>query len=148
MPLFSVPYSEEVIPGNIILRQKGNKCTYFLFWEAVTHLTIFAGYPGENVAEGRDYTLFATAPGYVYFTNDSLRGRRYINVVSKDRYDVLTKLKLLDRARRAAENRDKIWPFMLKDKESALRLTGKAAMPATPASSSKAQKATAATTAR
>ncbi len=42
--------SEKVIPGNIIVRQRGTKF-----------------HPGENVGMGRDYTLFATAEGYVVF---------------------------------------------------------------------------------
>ncbi len=41
---------ERVIPGNIIVRQRGTKF-----------------HPGKNVGLGRDYTLFATAEGFVYF---------------------------------------------------------------------------------
>jgi large subunit ribosomal protein L27 len=41
---------EYVIPGNIIVRQRG---TQF--------------HPGKNVGIGRDYTIFATAEGYVVF---------------------------------------------------------------------------------
>ncbi|MBN2470749.1 MAG: 50S ribosomal protein L27 [Anaerolineae bacterium] len=41
---------EYVIPGNIIVRQRGTKF-----------------HPGENVGMGRDYTIFATIPGYVVF---------------------------------------------------------------------------------
>lgn len=47
---------EYVIPGNIIVRQKGTKF-----------------HPGENVGIGRDYTLFAVAEGYVVF--ERMRGR-------------------------------------------------------------------------
>lgn len=39
-----------VIPGNILVRQRGTKF-----------------YPGENVGMGRDHTLFATAEGRVKF---------------------------------------------------------------------------------
>lgn len=39
-----------VIPGNIILRQRGNK--YF---------------PGDNVGQGKDFTLYSTAEGRVRF---------------------------------------------------------------------------------
>ena len=42
---------EHVIPGNILLRQRGTK------W-----------YPGENVGMGKDHTLFAKAEGEVLFS--------------------------------------------------------------------------------
>ena len=42
---------EKVIPGNIILRQRGTK------W-----------YPGENVGIGKDHTIFAVTDGNVKFT--------------------------------------------------------------------------------
>jgi large subunit ribosomal protein L27 len=48
---------EWVIPGNIIVRQRGNQ-----FW---------AG-PGTDI--GRDYTIFATQEGYVSF--EFIRGGR------------------------------------------------------------------------
>ncbi|WP_119073006.1 50S ribosomal protein L27 [Aggregatilinea lenta] len=48
---------EYVIPGNIIVRQKGTKF-----------------HPGENVGLGRDFTIFATAAGYVTF--ETFRGGR------------------------------------------------------------------------
>jgi large subunit ribosomal protein L27 len=50
---------ESVIPGNIILRQRGTK------W-----------IPGRNVGLGRDYTIFALVEGRVKF---DLGGRR-VNV--------------------------------------------------------------------
>jgi large subunit ribosomal protein L27 len=50
---------EHVIPGNIILRQRGTK------W-----------LPGRNVGLGRDYTIFALVEGRVKF---DLGGRR-VNV--------------------------------------------------------------------
>jgi large subunit ribosomal protein L27 len=52
---------EYVIPGNIIVRQRG---TQF--------------HPGENVGMGKDYTIFATVEGLVSFREK--RGRRYIDV--------------------------------------------------------------------
>jgi len=52
---------EWVNPGTIIVRQRG---------------TVFR--PGKNVGLGRDFTLFATAPGYVHFEN---RGKKYVNVL-------------------------------------------------------------------
>lgn len=47
---------EFVIPGNIIVRQRG------------THF-----HPGSNVGIGKDHTIFATAEGYVVF--ERMRGR-------------------------------------------------------------------------
>ncbi|GAB6051996.1 50S ribosomal protein L27 [Magnetospira thiophila] len=41
---------EKVIPGNILVRQRGTK------W-----------HPGENVGMGRDYTIFAKVEGEVSF---------------------------------------------------------------------------------
>lgn len=53
---------EAVIPGNIIVRQRGTK-----WW------------PGENVGMGKDHTLFATAEGHVTF-HVGLKGRTFISV--------------------------------------------------------------------
>ena len=47
---------ELVIPGNIIVRQRGTKF-----------------HPGLNVGIGKDHTLFATVEGYVTF--ERMRGR-------------------------------------------------------------------------
>ena len=47
---------EFVIPGNIIVRQRGTKF-----------------HPGLNVGIGRDHTIFATVEGYVTF--ERMRGR-------------------------------------------------------------------------
>ena len=47
---------EFVIPGNIIVRQRGTKF-----------------HPGENVGIGRDHTIFAMAEGFVTF--ERMRGR-------------------------------------------------------------------------
>ncbi len=54
---------EHVIPGNIIVRQRGNK-----WW------------PGEGVGEGKDHTLFATAEGRVSFRK-GFKGRTFISVM-------------------------------------------------------------------
>ena len=51
---------ESVIPGNIIMRQRGTRY-----------------HPGENVGMGRDFTLFALKSGKVHF--DKLH--RKINVI-------------------------------------------------------------------
>ena len=53
---------EEVIPGNIILRQRGTK------W-----------HPGTNVGIGKDHTIFATAEGKVAFTCKA-NGRVFVSV--------------------------------------------------------------------
>ncbi|KAG2041812.1 ribosomal L27 protein-domain-containing protein [Suillus americanus] len=57
---------QHVIPGNIIVRQRG---TQF--------------HPGQNVRIGRDHTIYATAPGFVRFYKQKwLRGdRKFIGVV-------------------------------------------------------------------
>jgi large subunit ribosomal protein L27 len=47
---------EVVIPGNIIIRQRGTK------W-----------HPGVNVYMGRDYTIHANVEGNVYFDKDGRR---------------------------------------------------------------------------
>jgi large subunit ribosomal protein L27 len=54
---------ENVLAGNILVRQRGTK-----FW------------PGENVGLGRDHTLFATATGSVKFITKR-DDRTYVNVV-------------------------------------------------------------------
>lgn len=52
---------EQVLSGNILVRQRGNK-----FWA------------GENVQTGRDFTLFAVAAGKVQF--ESKAGRQFVSV--------------------------------------------------------------------
>jgi large subunit ribosomal protein L27 len=56
---------EIVIPGNIIVRQRGTKF-----------------HPGANVGIGRDHTLFAIADGAVTF-HQGLAGRKYVSVVPR-----------------------------------------------------------------
>jgi large subunit ribosomal protein L27 len=53
---------EEVIPGNIIIRQRGTK------W-----------HPGENVGMGKDHTIFALTEGRVSFRTKA-KGRTYVSV--------------------------------------------------------------------
>ena len=53
---------EQVIAGNIIVRQRGTK------W-----------YPGANVGIGKDHTLFALTDGRVSFRDGKL-GRKYVCV--------------------------------------------------------------------
>ena len=55
---------EEVLAGNILVRQRGTK-----FW------------PGDNVGMGKDHTLFALTNGEVKF-QEKARGRQYVSVVS------------------------------------------------------------------
>jgi large subunit ribosomal protein L27 len=54
---------ERVIPGNIIIRQRGTR------W-----------HPGHNVGIGRDHTLFALVEGQVRF-GSGRGGRSYVSVV-------------------------------------------------------------------
>ncbi len=54
---------ESVIPGNIIMRQRGTK-----MW------------PGEGVGLGKDHTIFATIEGHVKF-HTGLKGRKFISVL-------------------------------------------------------------------
>lgn len=53
---------EAVIPGNIIVRQRGTKF-----------------HPGKNVGIGKDHTIYSVVAGNVQFVRQ--RGRSYINVV-------------------------------------------------------------------
>ncbi|MCG8447375.1 MAG: 50S ribosomal protein L27 [Hyphomicrobiales bacterium] len=53
---------EHVIPGNIIVRQRGTK------W-----------HPGMNVGMGKDHTIFAVAEGHVEFRTRA-NGRTYVSV--------------------------------------------------------------------
>ena len=54
---------EYVIPGNILVRQRG---TQF--------------YPGTNVGIGKDHTLFALVEGTVAFQHKA-KGRTYVTIV-------------------------------------------------------------------
>ena len=54
---------EAVIPGNIIVRQRGTK-----WW------------PGENVGMGKDHTLFALVEGHVEF-HKGFKGRTFISIL-------------------------------------------------------------------
>ena len=55
---------EKVIPGNIIIRQRGTKY-----------------YPGENVGIGKDHTIFALIEGKVKFSTKS-SGMKFVSVSS------------------------------------------------------------------
>jgi large subunit ribosomal protein L27 len=54
---------EVVLPGNILVRQRGTKM-----------------FPGENVSMGKDHTLFATTGGRVVF-KQGLKRRTYVSVM-------------------------------------------------------------------
>ncbi|KAM5534047.1 hypothetical protein V8D89_012228 [Ganoderma adspersum] len=57
---------EYVIPGNILVRQRG---------------TVF--HPGQHVKMGRDHTLYATVPGFVRFYKEhgTRKDRKYVGIV-------------------------------------------------------------------
>lgn len=57
---------EAVIPGNIIVRQRGTKF-----------------HPGENVGMGKDHTLFALVEGKVAFKH-GIQGRTFVQVETAD----------------------------------------------------------------
>eukprot|EP00128_Syssomonas_multiformis_P001481 Colp12_sorted_trinity150504_noHs@22119 len=59
--------TERVIPGNIIVRQRGYKF-----------------HPGKNVGAGRDHTLFALVAGHVKYYTDWIgtkKKRKYVCVI-------------------------------------------------------------------
>lgn len=56
---------EVVIPGNIIVRQRGTKF-----------------HPGDNVGMGKDHTLFSLTEGVVKFTKKA-NSRQFVNVVAQ-----------------------------------------------------------------
>ena len=56
---------QEVIAGNIIVRQRGTKF-----------------HAGNNVGMGRDHTLFATANGKIVFETKGPKNRKHVSVVA------------------------------------------------------------------
>jgi large subunit ribosomal protein L27 len=56
---------EQVLAGNIIIRQRGTKF-----------------HPGVNVGCGRDYTLFAKADGQVVFETKGPHNRKFVSVLT------------------------------------------------------------------
>ncbi len=54
---------QEVVAGNIIVRQRGTKF-----------------HPGQNVGMGKDYTLFAKAAGAVKFEVKGDKGRKFVSI--------------------------------------------------------------------
>lgn len=55
---------EQVLAGNIIIRQRGTKF-----------------YPGANVGIGKDHTLFAKADGKVKFSRKGPKLRQYVSII-------------------------------------------------------------------
>lgn len=55
---------EAVIPGNILIRQRGTKF-----------------HAGSNVGIGNDHTLFAKVAGNVLFTRQGAKKRTFVNVL-------------------------------------------------------------------
>jgi len=58
---------EAVIPGNIIIRQRGTQV-----------------HPGVNVGIGVDHTLFAKAAGKVEFRRRGEKGRMFVSVIAEE----------------------------------------------------------------
>ncbi|KAJ0025924.1 hypothetical protein Pint_08961 [Pistacia integerrima] len=58
---------ERVIPGNIIVRQRGTRF-----------------HPGDYVGMGKDHTLYALKEGRVKFETHKLSGRKWVHVEPKD----------------------------------------------------------------
>jgi len=56
---------QEVLAGNILVRQRGTKF-----------------HAGENVGIGKDHTLFAVADGKVLFQEKGPKNRKYISIVA------------------------------------------------------------------
>jgi large subunit ribosomal protein L27 len=57
---------EQVLAGNIIIRQRG---------------TVYRA--GDNVGTGTDYTLFAKAPGRVEFRKRGVEQKTFVSVVAE-----------------------------------------------------------------
>ena len=58
---------QSVVPGNIIIRQRGTK------W-----------HPGRNVGIGKDHTIFAVTEGVVEFRKSGMDGRAFVSVATPD----------------------------------------------------------------
>ncbi|XP_071732743.1 uncharacterized protein [Rutidosis leptorrhynchoides] len=58
---------ERVIPGNIIVRQRGTRF-----------------HPGDYVGIGKDHTLYALKEGSVKFEHNKLSGRKWVHVEPKE----------------------------------------------------------------
>lgn len=77
---------EYVIPGNIIMRQRG---TQF--------------HPGKNVGMGKDHTIFSLVTGHVRFERNRFTKRRSIHVVKAPvDHEMIEAKKMEDDAREAS----------------------------------------------
>lgn len=56
---------EAVVPGNIIVRQRGTRI-----------------HPGVNVGCGKDHTLFAKSEGFIKFETKGPKNRKFVSVIS------------------------------------------------------------------
>ena len=56
---------EKVLPGNIIVRQRGTRF-----------------HPGKNVSMGKDHTIFSLVDGFVKFSKRGPLSKKVIDVVS------------------------------------------------------------------
>ena len=65
---------QKVIAGNIIIRQRGNK-----------------HFAGDNVAQGKDDTLYALTDGLVYF-HKGKKDKSTVSVLSSELYAAKTKV--------------------------------------------------------
>ena len=59
-------FGGEIVPGNILVRQRGTKF-----------------HPGEHVGMGRDHTLFSLVDGAVKF-HKGIGGRQFISVLPQE----------------------------------------------------------------
>jgi large subunit ribosomal protein L27 len=57
---------EKVLPGNIIVRQRGTRF-----------------HPGKNVSMGKDHTIFSLIDGFVKFSKRGPLSKKVIDVVSE-----------------------------------------------------------------
>ena len=57
---------EKVLPGNIIIRQRGTRF-----------------HPGKNVSMGKDHTIFSLIDGFVKFSKRGPLSKKVIDVVSE-----------------------------------------------------------------
>lgn len=62
-----------VIPGNIIIRQRGTKC-----------------HPGQNVGMGTDHTLYSLIEGEVKFEIKGAKRRHFVSVYPRTEEAVVT----------------------------------------------------------
>ena len=57
---------EKVLPGNIIVRQRGTRF-----------------HPGKNVSMGKDHTIFSLIDGFVKFSKRGSLSKKVIDVISE-----------------------------------------------------------------